>query len=227
MKPVLFATAAIFAMAGGVAHAQSSQNVRFVTEYIRQLGNAERIRSTADKEMQGNDVAAKMATCIRSSTAFQYELQTDIGMLKNIKLSSPFDRLVGAMISFYEHKSELYQEMSKGCEAMLAGPRPGVDYGAISANAPKLTATLEYVDKAMFDATPMVFASLIDPVPDSKNQMSKLIVTKAEREKLISDINLTFGNKLDKDDQNYTVATASVLRSYLLKNYTSSNMNRR
>jgi hypothetical protein len=88
---------------------------------------------------------------------------------------------------------------------MISGPKPGVDYGAIAAQAPKLSATLDYVDHAIFEATPLVFGTLIDPVPDANNKMSKLIITSAERKKLIGDINSYFGTKLDQKDQPWLV----------------------
>jgi hypothetical protein len=55
--------------------------------------------------------------------------------------------------------------------------------------------------------------------PDSKNHLGHLIITRAERAKLIHDLTMDFGTKLDKKNQNSTVSSASVLRTYLLKNY--------
>ena len=112
---------------------------------------------------------------------------------------------------------------------MISGPKPGVDYDAIAAEAPKLTAEMEYIDTALFDASPLVFATLIDPVPDVNNHMSKLIITKAQRNKLIADINSEFGTKLDQKDQGHIVGAAWVLRAYLgkEKGYSASDEVRR
>jgi hypothetical protein len=63
--------------------------------------------------------------------------------------------------------------MSEGCEAMLAGPKPGIDYAAVAADAPKISTTIDYIDHALFEATPMVFATLIDPVPESPMPTSR------------------------------------------------------
>lgn len=87
-------------------------------------------------------------------TRFQLELQSQIGMLKDMQLNPPFDDLPSSLAAFDEKKIELYRTMSEGCEAMISGPKPGVDYDAIAAQAPKLTATLDYVDHAIFEATP-------------------------------------------------------------------------
>ena len=100
---------------------------------------------------------------------------------------------------------------------MMSGPKPGVDYDALAAEAPKLTAEMEYIDTALFEASPLVFATLIDPVPDANNHMSKLIITNAERNKLIANINSEFGAKLDQKDQGHIIGAAWVLRAYLGK----------
>jgi hypothetical protein len=88
---------------------------------------------------------------------------------------------------------------------------------------PKITAEIEYVDHSLFQATPLIFATLIDPIPDANNHVSKLIITKAQRKKLIDDLNSYFGKKMDTDQQNWIVSSASVLKGYLLKDYTASD----
>ena len=69
----------------------------------------------------------------------------------------------------------------------------------------------------------MIFATLIDQKPDSKNHVSHLIITKAERAKLLSELTGDFGSKLDQKDQNFTVSAASVLKAYLLKDFKCSD----
>jgi hypothetical protein len=82
---------------------------------------------------------------------------------------------------------------------------------------------LDEIDHTLFQAVPTIFATLIDPKPDSKNHTSHLIVTKAERKKLIEDLDDKFGAKLDEKDQNYTVGAASVLKAYFLKDFKCSD----
>ena len=93
----------------------------------------------------------------------------------------------------------------------------------VAAESPKINAEIEYIDHSLFKATPLIFATLIDPVPDANDHMSKLIITKAERKKLIDDLDSYFGKKMDTDQQNWTVSSASVLKGYLLKDYTASD----
>ena len=83
------------------------------------------------------------------------------------------------------------------------------------AEAPKLTATLESIDRALLQATPLIFATLIDEKPDKDGHVSRLTITRAQRDGLVRSLQISFGKKLDLSDQNFTVASASVLRGYL------------
>jgi hypothetical protein len=229
MRECLKATI-IFALFFGLAIpslAQETSHLQFVTEYIRELGEIERLRSQANDEL--NDGSDKMAGCVRNTMRFQLELRAQISMLRNMRLNPPFDGLPPNLADFNEEKLVLYKKMGDGCAAMMAGPKPGVDYGTVAADAAKISARLEYVDRAMFKASPLIFMTLIDPVPDANNKMSKLIITSAEREKLIADIDSLFGGKLDQKDQGYVVSSASVLKTYLgkEKGYTASDEVRR
>src|ERR1700680_4298263 len=113
--------------------------------------------------------------------------------------------------------------MSEIGTAFMGGPKTNVDYGELAAEMPQIRAELDYTDKTLFEAMPLVFATLIDMKADSKNRANHLIITKVEREKLIADLNMAFGTKLDLKNQNYTVSSAIVLRTYLLKDYKSSD----
>jgi hypothetical protein len=118
---------------------------------------------------------------------------------------------------------ELYQSMIDISTAFVGGPKPGIDYDKMAAEMPKIRASLEFVDRALFEATPLVFSTLIDLRADSKNHASHLIITKAEKTKLLDDIATRFGSKLDQKEQNFTVSSASVLKAYLQKNFKCSD----
>jgi len=204
--------------------AADTSNLQFVTEYIRELGELERLRSIGFEELNADaDTSQKMASCVRGSTRFDLELRSQIGMLRRMQLAPPSETLPSDISDFNQRRRELYNRMGEGCATMLAGPKPNIDYGAISAELPKITAELEYIDHSLFQATPLIFATLIDPVPDANNHMSKLIITKAERQRLIGSLNSLFGKKMDTDQQNWVVSSATVLKGYLLKDYTASD----
>jgi hypothetical protein len=193
-----------------------------VAEYIRSLGAVHRIQQTASREFENDkgDSIKQMMNGIRNSTRFRLELSTSIAALKRMTLKKPFDELIPNTITFYKQKIELFEAMSKISKQFLDGaPKPGVDYSKLTAMMPEITANIEYIDESIFQSMVLVFALLIDEKPDSEGHMSHLNITKAQRQKLIDDINDSFGESLDKENKNWTVSSASLLKTYSLKDY--------
>lgn len=197
-------------------------HLAFVTEYVRELSTIEHIRESGEQELKQDPTSAP-SNMIHSGTLFQLELGSQIRMLRDMHLKPPFEDLISNITLAYQDKINIWKRMAEIGTAFAAGPKEGVDYGKLSAELPQLRARLEYLDQTLFEASPMVFATLIDEKADSKGHVSHLIVTKEEREKLISDLNLDFGSKLDAKNQNWTVSAASVLKNYLLKDFKSSD----
>jgi hypothetical protein len=47
-------------------------------------------------------------------------------------------------------------------EQKLSPPKPGVDYSKLAAEMPEIRGQLDFIDHALFEASPGVFATLID-----------------------------------------------------------------
>jgi hypothetical protein len=194
--------------------------IAFVTEYLRELSVQESIRDNAAKELaQGSTPEVQLASCIHSSTQLQLELNTDIGMLKSMQFAAPFDQLVPTIIDLYKRKNDLQQRMIDICTAMIGGPKPDVDYGKMVADMAQTRAFLGSMDETLFLASGLAWAILIDQRPDSKNHLSHLIITKAERTELLRYLDAGFGQKLDDKNANYLVGSAALLKVLLTKDY--------
>jgi hypothetical protein len=74
----------------------------------------------------------------------------------------------------------------------MTGPREGVDHRQLAAEMPQVRAQLDSIDQTLFEVSPAVFATLIDLRPDSGNHASHLVITKVEKSKLRSDIDVQF-----------------------------------
>lgn len=140
-----------------------------------------------------------------------------------MRLDDPFSDLIPNIIESYQDKIELWQQMIDICSAFVGGPKPNVDYTKLAADMPKTRAKLDFIDKALFEATPAIFMTLIDSKPDSNGHASHLIITKAERAALIKQIDTDFGSKLDEKGANYTVSAAWVLKKGLQKDFKCSD----
>jgi hypothetical protein len=196
----------------------------FVTEFIRELAAIEDIRAAAEQDLKPEGPPEAVFTnMVYTSTRMQLELKVQVSRLKGMRLTKPYDEVIPDLTAFYQSKLELWAKLEQIASAIISGPKPDVDYGKLAAAMPQIRATLDAVDQAIFKATPLIFATLIDLRPDSENHVSHLIVTQAERKRLISAIDTHFGSKLDQKDQNYTVSAASVLKAYLLKDFKSAD----
>jgi hypothetical protein len=183
----------------------------FVTEYVRELAAIENIRESAEMEQkqEKDDPSHKILDSIHASTMFQLELQSQINMLRGMRLNPPFDFLIPAITGFYQQKVQIWQKL--------------VDTGSTFLAVPKLRAQLDFIDKTLFEASASVFATLIDVKEDSQHHANHLIISKEERLQLLERINTDFGSKLDEKNQNMTVSSAIVLRGYLLQDFKSSD----
>jgi hypothetical protein len=199
-----------------------TSHLAFVSEYIHQLGATEDLRESGERELK-QDPKASFSTMIHTGTLFQLELKSQIAMLKSMRLNAPYDDLIPTITGFYEDKIALWQKIIDSSTAFVAGPKPDVDYDKLAAEVPQVRAQLEFIDESLFKATPLIFATLINEKPDSKNHASHLIITKVERAKLIHDLKIEFGTKLDQKNPNYTVSSARVLKGYLLKDFKCSD----
>jgi hypothetical protein len=138
-------------------------------------------------------------------------------MLEGMTLNKPYDTLPAAIASYYNYKIGIHNRVIEISTAFVSGPKPGVDYSAMVAEAPKLTAMGEFIDRSLAEITPLVFSTLIDEKPDKNGHMSRLSITRAERDALVRSLEMSFGKKLDLDNQNYIVSSASILRNLLSK----------
>jgi hypothetical protein len=206
-------------------NAEDTLHYDVVSEYIRSLGAIHNLQLVATKEIQddGDDPVKKMMSGIRSSTRIKLELNASIGALEGMTLKEPFETLLPTTIHWYKEKINLHNELIAISKTFLARPKPGIDYSKMTARAPEITATLEYIDESIFKMMVLVFALLIDEKPDNKGHMSHLNITKAQRQKLIDNINGLFGSSLNKKDKNWTVSSAALLKAYLLKDYKCSD----
>jgi hypothetical protein len=102
-------------------------------------------------------------------------------------------------------------------EGTLSGPKPDVDYGKLTAEMPQLRAFLEDDDHEIMRIGAMATFLLVDERPDSKNHASHLVISKAQRKQLVSDLSADFGDKLKQKNPNYVVGSAVILNDFLTK----------
>jgi len=190
----------------------------FVSEFVRELGADQSIRTNAAHEQaEGGSLQDSMSNCIENSEAFQLELNYDARMLSSMHLTDEFDSFRLGLIAAYQRKAGLWRDLHDLCTTLLSDQKPGFNYGAVSAKAPDLNAKLAFEDHGIFDITPAIFLSMVDDRPDQSGRLSRLVITAEERKRLIDQLDGSFGETLKQDNQNWTVTSASLLREALAK----------
>jgi hypothetical protein len=194
--------------------------VSFVKEYIRETTTSEEMMVSLQKELsEAKTPNEQFSTGIYASKSIQLELRSQIAMLKSMRLDSPYETLIPDLVGFYQHEVELHQSLLEISSKFLAGPKPGIDYSALAVKMPQLRAELETTQEGVFEATPLVFMTLLDMKPDSQNHVSHLIITKQERSDLLSSLDIILKDQPEHGDHDYYVSSAMVLRAALLKEY--------
>jgi hypothetical protein len=206
-----------------VAQPETS-HLAFVKEFIRETITSEDQMVSLQKELsEAKDPNEKISTGIYASKSIQLELRSQIAMLQSMRLDPPFETLIPDLVGFYQHEIELHQSLIEIASKFLAGPKPGVDYQALAVKMPQLRAELESTQKGVFEASPMVFMTLIDPKPDSQNHVSHLIITKQEKSDLLSSLDIILKDQPEHGDHDYYISAAMVLRDAFLKGYKCSD----
>src|SRR6266567_6039638 len=134
------------------SHAQEAPNLAFVSEYIAVNERMRALGQRALTDVGGNN---QFAALIRSSTRIRMELGAQIHTLSGIQLKPPFEDLTAKITKFYNMKIEFHQRLIAISTSLLSRPQPGVDYGGLAAEIPKITASLEYIDRSLLEATPI------------------------------------------------------------------------
>jgi hypothetical protein len=197
-----------------------TSHLSFVKEYIRELTADEDINVSAAKELsEAKTPDEQFSTGIYVSKSRQLELRSQIRMLKSMRLDPPYESLIPGLIAFYQDEIGLHQSLIDLSSKFLAGPKPGVDYQALAAKLPQLRAELEATQKAVFEATPLVFMTLIDMKPDSQGHASHLIITKREKSDLQSDLEILLKDQPEHGDHDYYISAAMVLRDAFQKGH--------
>jgi hypothetical protein len=75
------------------------------------------------------------------------------------------------------------------------------------------------LQKAVFDATPLIFMALIDQKPGSQDHLSHLVITRAQKSDLQDQLEIILNDESEKGDHDYYIIVATVLRAGLQKGY--------
>jgi hypothetical protein len=99
-------------------------------------------------------------------------------------------------------------------KTLLEGPKPGVNYGKLTARAPELTAKMEQIDKTIFTMAQAMFFALVDDARvGADGNLHHLLLTKKERTSMVQLIDKIFGpTTLEDKNSTHIVAAAWAIK---------------
>jgi hypothetical protein len=184
--------------------AEKAARVALVREFVREMEVLYRLQETAKKEFaEDNSSSGRLTTSIRVGTRTLFEMQESVNRLQIISLDGRWGEFRDFLKSFHNERMMAVREMIQMSKAMLRGPEPGVNYGAMSARAPELTAQVERIDKSMFTISQPLFLALVDEGRvGADGNLHHLILNKKDRASMLHTIDIGFRRSLD--DKNAT-----------------------
>ena len=204
--------------------AQQTSNYDVTTEYVHDLAAMHDIQTSAKAEAaKTKDRTQTLVNNIRTGTKIKLELQAAVGRLSAMAPTKEAQASVDFLIGFYRLQIGYHDRLVDIGTQFLSGPQPEVNYGALTAEVPKISATLGEIDKSIFELANLFFAHLVDLRPDRNGHASHLTITKAQRQKLIALINNRFGASLNDKNSSWMVSGAWLVRSNLMKDFKSAD----
>jgi hypothetical protein len=183
---------------------EKTARIALVREFVREMDVLYRLQETAKKELaEDSSTAGKLTTSIRVGARTLFEMQESVSRLRMIGLDTQWGEFRDLLKSFHDQRMAAVREMTQMSKAMLSGPEPGVNYGAMAARAPELTAQIEQIDKSMFTMSQPLFLALVDEGRvEADGKLHRLILNKKDRADMVHTIDTAFGRSLD--DKNAT-----------------------
>jgi len=215
-RSLVIIAVSLLATVNGAMADDVNRRVEFVSAFIRALSGSEDIRLEAVAELTNESPQDKLSSCIHTTQLQMHEMADAANLAATYKFGGDSKDTPSLLLKYFATKGEMFNSLGNMCETMMEGPKPGIDYGKIAAAMPKLRADMEYIDKNLLPMAVMVFNVLIRETPDKQGHMSRLIITREQRDQLVRDINRGFKG-LNAKNANYVVSSAAILKDYLAR----------
>jgi hypothetical protein len=151
-------------------------------------------------------------------------MNESIYRLNEIALAGTWAKVRDELKGLDTDRNSVIQEMNRMSKAMLSGPKPGVNYGAMLAHAAELTAKIEQIDKIEFTMSKAIFLALVDERRVSRDgKLHHLLLKKKNRANMIQLIDNIFGPKLEDKNASSIVSAAWLIKYGLTRPYKSAD----
>ncbi len=214
MKTVSWLAAVACLFAVPPARALETPPLQFVTEYLREFSAIEHIRLAEERELQ-TPHQSMLATCVESGNRYRLEITQQMARMRGMNMPPPSQALPGRLVELYGRKLEVYTEVVSACTALSAGANTNVSSLEVMSAIAQYSAKVDAIDRSLFETSTQAFSTLLGTTPGPRDRSRRLRITKAEKQRLLRQIQSEFGAELDDDQQTYLVNAATVIRDAL------------
>ena len=223
------------ALADTPTQASSEQDrqarIAFTNVYIDYVCSIHKIRETFSTDLKENHSPNNIFLAgIKLDTRVLLAADNNVQQLENIRISrASMKEFPGLLKSMIEEKIAQTKEASEFSEEALNVDtsdlkKATAEITKIRTRLAKFSVFDEELDKTIFNFVKAAFMVLEDiEKPNSKNNIDRLIVTKAERKDLSTKITSCFGSSINQKKQDWMVSSASVLNAGLNNKFKSSD----
>ncbi len=185
--------------------------MQFVSEYLREFSAIEHIRLAEEREFQAAG-QSMLAICIASGNRYRREITDQMTRMGNLRVPPPSQSLPGLLVQLYGRKLEIYVQVVAACSTLQAGTASNVSSLEVMSVMSRYNAKVDSIDRTLFETSTDVYLTLQDGSRGPRDSPRRLGITLAQKQALLREIQLEFGNELQDDQQTYLVNAASVIR---------------
>jgi hypothetical protein len=170
--------------------------LNFVNEFVREMHEFQNLQDEAEKDLKhARNQSESLLAMVHWTTAVQIAARTDIGMLRDMKLSGDNQDSPKLLAEAHQDRIDLLEQMKGIAKKFLQGPEPGVDYSQLASDLTESRAKLERMNSTLVSGMAGLasFALLDVRHPDSQNHVSFLLITKKEKKQLVQSLGFTTG----------------------------------
>lgn len=218
MRRLIGLTILFASLSGGAAFAATP--AEFVSAYAGQLGRQQMLKASITQDLR-NPTTGQLKECTAGSIALSKGLHDDATALKAMSLTGDLAKIAPTLVNLYESKALQHLKYGAICSTMASSPPGSKAYLGAAGAAPEVLAQLAATDRVIFQGMPLIAASLLPPGSDVRNPNTRLTITKAQRLKLVSDIDKAFDTARHPlpsqigPNSDIIPASAAILRAFL------------
>jgi hypothetical protein len=141
-------------------------------------------------------------------------MNESVNRLSRINVDTRWAEFRDLLKETHQERIRVLQEMNQMFKTLLEGPKPGVNYGTLTARVPELTAQMEQIDKTIFTMAQAMFFALVDDTRvGADGNLHHLLLTKEDRTSMVQLIDKMFGpTTLEDKNSSHIVAAAWVIK---------------